>query len=123
MSMMVISLTNSPAQLRGYLTRYLSEVQAGLFVGCCSARVRDALWNRVKDQLPEHGKAILVHTDDNEQSYRVEYWNFSNKTIVWLDGLGIPATINDNDGITKHDGGPSSKTGHWSKAYWRRKRS
>lgn len=49
MSMMVISLTNSPSQLRGYLTRYLSEVQAGLFVGCCSTRVRDALWNRVKD--------------------------------------------------------------------------
>ena len=37
-------------------------------------------------------------------------------------GLGTPATIDDNDGITKHDG-PSCKTGHWSKAYWRRKRS
>ena len=38
--MIVISVTNAPAQLRGYLTRYLSEIQAGLFVGCCSARVR-----------------------------------------------------------------------------------
>ena len=38
--MIVISVTNAPPQLRGYLTRYLSEIQAGLFVGCCSARVR-----------------------------------------------------------------------------------
>lgn len=65
--MIVISVTNAPAQLRGYLTRYLSEIQAGLFVGCCSARVRDALWKRVQDDLPEHGKAILVHNDGNEQ--------------------------------------------------------
>lgn len=118
MSMMVISLTNSPAQLRGYLTRYLSEVQAGLFVGCCSARVRDALWLRVEDQLPEHGKAVLVYNDGNEQGYRIQYHNHKNKEVVMLDGLEVSATI--DGGITKHDGS-SSKTGHWSKAYWRRK--
>ena len=37
--MTVISLVNAPTQLRGYLTRFLSEVQAGLFVGKVSARV------------------------------------------------------------------------------------
>ena len=119
--MIVISVTNAPAQLRGYLTRYLSEIQAGLFVGCCSARVRDALWKRVQGDLPEHGKAILVHNEGNEQGYRVDYWIFPNKTMVWLDGLGTPATIDNDDGIVS----PSSRRfeSHWSKAYWRRKRS
>ena len=120
MTMVVISLTNSPAQLRGYLTRYLSEIQSGLFVGSCSRRVQDALWERVKDKLPAHGKAILVYTDGNEQGYRIEYWNFPNRTIACLDDLEIPAIIDDeNSESNKNNSGGT----HWSKAYWRHRRS
>ena len=54
--MLVISLVNAPAQLRGYLTRFLSEAQAGLFVGEVSVRVRDLLWQRIDKDLPEDGK-------------------------------------------------------------------
>ena len=67
--MLVISLVNAPAQLRGYLTLFLSEAQAGLFVGEVSARVRELLWQRIDKDLPEDGKAMIAYNMDNEQGF------------------------------------------------------
>ncbi|OIV38224.1 type I-E CRISPR-associated endoribonuclease Cas2 [Mangrovactinospora gilvigrisea] len=66
--MTVIVLTNCPAGLRGYLTRWLLEISAGVFIGNPSARVRDALWEEVR-QYTGKGRALLVHTADTEQGF------------------------------------------------------
>ncbi|MFG2646004.1 type I-E CRISPR-associated endoribonuclease Cas2e [Streptomyces sp. NPDC048370] len=66
--MTVIVLTNCPAGLRGFLTRWLLEISAGVFVGNPSARIRDALWNEVQ-QYAGQGRALLAHTTNNEQGY------------------------------------------------------
>lgn len=66
--MTVIVLTTCPPGLRGFLTRWLLEISAGVFIGNPSARVRDALWNEVQ-QYAGQGRALLAHTTNNEQGF------------------------------------------------------
>lgn len=69
--MMVLVLTAAPAGLRGELTRWLMEIDAGVFVGNPSARIREELWAKTKQDVRE-GRALLVYTAATEQRMRVE---------------------------------------------------
>ncbi len=40
-------MTDCPPRLRGDLSKWLQEVNTGVYVGNVSARVRDAIWERV----------------------------------------------------------------------------
>jgi CRISPR-associated protein Cas2 len=64
----VIVLTNCPPGLRGFLTRWLLEISAGVFIGNPSARVRDVLWDEVQ-QYAGQGRALLAHTTNSEQGF------------------------------------------------------
>ncbi|MGW2653042.1 type I-E CRISPR-associated endoribonuclease Cas2e [Streptomyces sp. NPDC001478] len=66
--MTVIVLTNCPAGLRGFLTRWLLEISPGVFIGSPSTRVRDILWEEVRTYSGQ-GRALLAHTTDNEQGF------------------------------------------------------
>lgn len=69
--MMVLVLTAAPAGLRGELTRWLMEIDAGVFVGNPSTRIREELWARTKQDIRE-GRALLVYTAATEQRMRIE---------------------------------------------------
>jgi CRISPR-associated protein Cas2 len=64
----VIVLNNCPAGLRGFLTRWLLEISAGVFVGNPSARIRDVLWEEVQ-QYAGQGRALLAYSTNNEQGF------------------------------------------------------
>ena len=64
--MIVLTLSDCPISLRGDLTKWLIEINTGVFVGRVSARVRDKLWERVRDSV-KHGRATLVFSTRNEQ--------------------------------------------------------
>ena len=64
--MIVLNLSNCPIGLRGDLTKWLLEISSGVFVGQVSARVRDELWDRVK-QMCKSGCATLVFSAQGEQ--------------------------------------------------------
>ncbi|MER6240848.1 type I-E CRISPR-associated endoribonuclease Cas2e [Streptomyces clavifer] len=66
--MTVIVLTNCPAGLRGFLTRWLLEISAGVFIGNPSARIRALLWAEVLEYA-DQGRALLAHTTNNEQGF------------------------------------------------------
>ena len=68
---MVLLLTAAPAGLRGELTRWLMEVDAGVFVGNPSTRIREELWKRTKESIRE-GRALLVYSSPTEQRFQVE---------------------------------------------------
>ncbi|MFJ1746390.1 type I-E CRISPR-associated endoribonuclease Cas2e [Streptomyces sp. NPDC088116] len=116
--MTVIVLTNCPVGLRGFLTRWLLEISPGVFLGAPSARVREALWNEVR-QYAGQGRALLAYQTNNEQGFTFETHDHS-----WH-----PA---DHEGLTLIHR-PSSKTQRgsppppevprqgWSKASKRRK--
>jgi len=62
----VIHLTDCPIGLRGALTKWLLEIASGVFVGQVSARVRDEIWDQVKEHC-RNGRAVLVFTASGEQ--------------------------------------------------------
>lgn len=64
--MILITLTDCPIGLRGDLTKWLMEIQSGVFVGNVSARVRENLWERIQATC-KTGRAFMVYSSNNEQ--------------------------------------------------------
>ncbi|MDR1663953.1 MAG: type I-E CRISPR-associated endoribonuclease Cas2e [Clostridiales bacterium] len=64
--MLVLTLTDCPIGLRGDLTKWLFEIDAGVFVGQINARVREELWDRIKETC-RNGRAVLVYNAEGEQ--------------------------------------------------------
>ncbi|MFD3328565.1 type I-E CRISPR-associated endoribonuclease Cas2e [Streptomyces sp. NPDC058701] len=69
--MMVVVLTQCPAGLRGFLTRWLLEISPGVFVGDPSARIREVLWAEVR-HYAGNGRALLTYSSDNGQGFAFE---------------------------------------------------
>ena len=71
-------MTDCPPQLRGDLSKWLCEINTGVYVGHVSSRVRDAVWDRVCQNL-KNGRATMVFTTNNEQrmDFRVHNTNWS----------------------------------------------
>lgn len=84
--MTVIVVTNCPLALRGDLTKWLIEINSGVYVGKINARVREELWERICAHI-RTGQATMVYHADNEQNLSFRVWN-----TVWQP--------RDFDGIT-----------------------
>lgn len=91
--MIVVSLTNCPLRLRGDLTKWLIELNAGVYVGNVSARVRDELWQRICEHVKD-GRATMVFSAHNEQGmdFRVH-----NTTWIPKDFDGIKLMLRPTD--------------------------
>lgn len=85
--MIVISISNCPQQLRGDLTKWLIEIDIGVYVGKLSARVRDKLWKRVCDNI-KTGKAIMVFSTNNEQGFQIVTHN-TGWIPIWSEELWL----------------------------------
>lgn len=85
--MIVITMTNCPAKLRGDLSKWLCEVNTGVYVGNLSARVRDALWNRICENIRD-GQATMVYTAQNEQHFEFRAHNTTWK-VRDFDGIKL----------------------------------
>lgn len=106
--MTVIVLTLCPPGLRGLLTRWLLEISAGVFIGSPSARVRDTLWEEVK-QHTNGGRALLAYTTDNEQGF-----TFRTHDHAWhpIDHEGLTLIRRPKD---KPNSPPPAQRAGWSK--------
>jgi CRISPR-associated protein Cas2 len=87
-SMLVIATTAVPDHLRGALSRWTTEVVAGIFVGSVSARVRDELWTAVSDVVGD-GAAVLIHPAPTEQGYAIRTAGTRRRTPTDFDGLTL----------------------------------
>jgi len=118
--MVVLVLTACPPGLRGFLTRWLLEISAGVFVGKVSKRVRELLWARTK-KMVRTGRAIMVFPARNEQglSFLVHghHWE-----PVDVDGITLMLRPSEERLAQPGTGAPSRPTG-WSKAARRRRYS
>lgn len=117
--MLVLVLSACPPGLRGYLTRWLLEISAGVFVGRVSKRVRELMWKRTVEMV-RSGRAIMVFTARNEQGFSFlvhgHHW-----TPVDIDGIHLmlrPANRSSKS-VTPPDSDQPRRTG-WSKAARRR---
>lgn len=68
--MIVVTLTDCPPKLRGDLSKWLVEINTGVYVGQLNKRVREQLWSRICENLPK-GRATMVYSSNNEQ--RMEF--------------------------------------------------
>ena len=85
--MVVLTLGNCPSSLRGDITKWLVEINTGVFVGKISARVRDLLWERVCESIKQ-GSATMVYTARNEQ--HMEFRTHNNQwEPIDFDGIKL----------------------------------
>ena len=96
--MVVITMTNCPQKLRGDLSKWLCEINTGVYVGQISARVRDALWIKICENI-SNGQATMVYSVLNEQ-----HLEFCTHNSTWkvkdFDGIKLmqrPKFLTDND--------------------------
>lgn len=112
--MTVIVLTNCPAGLRGFLTRWLLEISPGVFIGGPSVRIREALWAEVKEYAG-NGRALLAYSTGNEQGFTFETYDHK-----WLpvdhEGLVLIRRPSGSQAATSQ-----AKPQGWSKAAKRRR--
>jgi CRISPR-associated protein Cas2 len=85
--MIVLTMTDCPIGLRGDLTKWLFEISPGVFVGQVSARVRDQLWERIKDAIKD-GRVTMVFNVNNEQHLDFRVHNSSWEPIDF-DGIKL----------------------------------
>lgn len=86
----VIVLVAAAEGLRGHLTRWLVEVQAGVFVGTPGRRIRDQLWKVLKDRIGD-GQAVMVEPAKNEQGWTIRTAGRERWAPVDFDGLILAA--------------------------------
>ncbi len=108
--MLVLSLTDCPSALRGDLSRWLMEIDTGVYVGQVSARVREALWERVTAHL-KTGRAVLVFNAGNEQKMDFRVHNASWEPIDF-DGLKLMLRPSDHRLHEKQAGHEPMKSGY-----------
>lgn len=75
--MVVITVSKCPACLRGDLSKWLIEIDTGVYVGNLSARVRDAVWDRICENI-KSGRASMSFSSSGDQKldFRIHntYW-------------------------------------------------
>ncbi|MBA0050167.1 type I-E CRISPR-associated endoribonuclease Cas2 [Streptomyces sp. AJS327] len=114
--MTVIVLTNCPAGLRGFLTRWLLEISPGVFLGSPSTRVRHELWAEVREYTGQ-GRALLAYQTNTEQGYAFETHDHSWKPT---DHDGLTLIHRPNATASTQSSATSPRSG-WSKAAKRRR--
>lgn len=72
--MIIVVLTDCPPKLRGDLSKWLFEINTGVYVGNVSARVREALWIRICETV-QQGQATMVYPAPGEQKMEFRVHN------------------------------------------------
>lgn len=85
--MVVVTLTDCPPKLRGDLTKWLMEINTGVYVGKVSARIREMLWTRICENLSQ-GRATMVYSTNNEQGMEFCVHNSAWKPVDF-DGIQL----------------------------------
>ena len=80
-------MTDCPPRLRGDLSKWLCEIDTGVYVGQVSQRVREALWMRVCEHL-KHGRATMVYSTNGEQKMDFRVHNTAWKPVDY-DGVKL----------------------------------
>jgi CRISPR-associated protein Cas2 len=89
--MVVLILERAAPALRGEITRWLIQPQAGVFVGWLSARVRDLLWQRIMASASK-GAGTMIYSDDTEQGFSVRSFGHPSKVIQDFEGIFLAKT-------------------------------
>ncbi len=90
--MIVIILEKVSPSVRGYVSRWLIEPKAGVFVGKVSALVRDLLWNKLQTRIGK-GSAVQIWSTNNEQGFDIRMIGDRKRVVVENEGLKLIKTL------------------------------
>ena len=88
--MLVMILEAVPPSLRGELSRWLTPVCVGVYVGRVSTLVRDKLWEWAVAKAGT-GRVIQAWNQPGEPGYGLRAHGLTDSTLVDLEGLPIIA--------------------------------
>lgn len=80
-------LEGAPSSLRGEITRWLIEIKAGVFIGTLSSRVRDLLWEKIRESAVK--SVFMAYRANNEQGFVIQGYGDSQKEIRDFNGLQL----------------------------------
>lgn len=87
MPLTVITLSKVKNSLKGDLTKWMQEIDTGVYVGNFNSKVRENLWQRVIENIDE-GTATLTYAYRNEIGYEFKCIN-TNRNPVDFDGIPL----------------------------------
>ncbi len=93
--MLVIVIESAPPRLRGYLSRWLLEIRAGVYLGDYSVRVREKLWKVVSDEIKE-GNAVMAWATNNESGYSFVTTGQNCREPVDWEGFSLVRFVPDS---------------------------
>ncbi len=79
-----------PTSLRGELSRWLTPVSCGIYVGSISAIVRNELWKQALSKV-EEGMVIQLWSCQKEPGYQLRVSGLKDSVLVDLEGLPMIA--------------------------------
>lgn len=85
--MIVIMLSDCPPKVRGDLSKWLCEINTGVFVGNVSSRVREEVWQRICENI-KSGQATMVFSAPGEQKMDFRVHNTTWEPVD-LDGIKL----------------------------------
>lgn len=94
--MLVMTLEKVPPRLRGYLSRWLVEIDTGVYVGRVSPVVRDLLWEKSL-QLAGGGRLTQAWSARTEQGYAFRLHGGAQRELVDFDGLVLISRRSKSD--------------------------
>ena len=86
MGMTIISLNLVPPKLRGFLTKYLWEINTGVYIGKLNARVREQVWKRCQENVLPDSRIVMAYSSNNEQGFEIRS---SGSKYIPIDYDGI----------------------------------
>jgi CRISPR-associated protein Cas2 len=92
--MLVIVTEAIPDRLRGYLSRWLLEVRAGVFIGQYSTRVREMLVKSIIENV-EDGNVVIAWSANNESGCDFETIGKNRRIPAQFDGLKLISFLPD----------------------------
>ncbi|MBB3174820.1 CRISPR-associated protein Cas2 [Endobacter medicaginis] len=88
--MLVIVVENAPPRLRGRLAVWLLEVRAGVYVGQYGRRVREMLWEQVREGIGD-GNGVIAWAAPTDAGFRFETCGANRRVPVEFDGFHLVA--------------------------------
>lgn len=83
--MVVLILYNCPPKIKGDVTKWLFEINTGIYIGNINTKSRDLLWERIINNI-DYGTATMIFSSNNEQGFEFKTHN-SKWKICNFDGL------------------------------------
>lgn len=92
MPLTIITLSKVKNSLRGDLTKWMQEIDTGVYVGNFNSKVRENLWQRIINNIGD-GSATMSYSYRNELGYDFKTYNTDRK-VIYKDS--IPLVLREN---------------------------